>query len=91
MTVKLNIPAVFQKLSAFNPEITIAAEDIQELIDNLERKFPGFKRRLCDEQGRFNKFVNLYVNGKDIRFLDKEKTRLKNGDEVDLVAAIAGG
>lgn len=91
MAVKLIIPAVFQKLSAFNPEISIAAEDIGELIDKLERKFPGFKRRLCDEQGRFNKFINLYVNGKDIRFLDQEKTRLKDGDEVRIVAAIAGG
>lgn len=91
MSVKLSIPAVFQKLCAFNSEIEIEAADIAGLLENLERQFPGFKRRLFDAQGRFNKFINLYVNGKDIRFLEKEKTRLKNGDEVSLIAAIAGG
>ena len=64
---------------------------MQQLIDTLEKNYPGMKERLCDEQGKVRRFVNVYLNEEDIRFLNKEATALKDGDEVSIVPAIAGG
>jgi molybdopterin synthase sulfur carrier subunit len=65
--------------------------DIRDMIQNLEARFPGIKSRLCDESGALRRFVNLYVNEEDIRFLKGEATPLKDGDEVSIIPAIAGG
>ena len=64
---------------------------IGELIDNLEAAHAGLKPRLCDEAGEIRRFVNIYVNDEDVRFLDGRNTALKDGDEVSIVPAIAGG
>jgi molybdopterin synthase sulfur carrier subunit len=61
------------------------------VIEELERQFPGMKERIFDESGQIRRFINIYVNQEDIRFLDGEKTALKQGDEVAIVPAIAGG
>jgi molybdopterin converting factor small subunit len=61
------------------------------VVDDLERQFPGIRERICDEQGKVRRFVNLYVNGDDIRFLTELATPVKDGDEVSIVPAIAGG
>ena len=61
------------------------------LIDNLEKQFPGIKERICDEGGAVRKFINIYVNEEDIRFLQLSNTPLKDGDEVSIIPAIAGG
>ena len=63
----------------------------QHLIENLEKTFPGMKSRLYDETGNLRRFVNIYVNEEDIRFLKGKDTPLKEGDEVSIVPAIAGG
>ncbi|NEO24888.1 MoaD/ThiS family protein, partial [Moorena sp. SIO4A5] len=62
-----------------------------ELIESLESNCPGIKQRLCDEQGKPRRFLNLYVNGEDIRLLENTETKLNNGDEVSIVTAVAGG
>jgi molybdopterin synthase sulfur carrier subunit len=61
------------------------------MIDNLEASHPGLKDRLCDDKGELRRFVNVYVNEEDIRFLKGRDTLLKDGDEVSIVPAIAGG
>lgn len=61
------------------------------LIDALELHYPGIKGRLCDEAGKLRRFLNVYVNSEDIRFLDHQATPLKDGDEVSIVPAVAGG
>ena len=61
------------------------------MVDELETYFPGMKKRLCDDDGNLRNFVNVYVNGEDVRFLNGIETSLKNGDEVSLVPAVAGG
>jgi molybdopterin synthase sulfur carrier subunit len=71
--------------------VSVGGATIASAIEDLERKFPGIKERLCDEQGRVRRFVNLYVNGDDIRFLSSLETPVKDGDEVSIVPAIAGG
>ena len=65
--------------------------NVGELIDNLEAAHAGLKERLCDENGEIRRFVNVYVNDEDVRFLDGRATALKDGDEVSIVPAIAGG
>lgn len=91
MSVKVRIPTPLQKLTRDQAEVSVQAKNVQELLDSLEREFPGIKGRLCDESGRIRRFVNIYLNEEDIRFLKQESTGLKDGDEVSIVPAIAGG
>ncbi|MCM8779359.1 MAG: MoaD/ThiS family protein [Candidatus Omnitrophica bacterium] len=91
MAVKVLIPTPLQKLTGNLPEVEVEGRNIQELVENLEKKFPGMKERLTDEKGKLRRFVNIYVNEEDIRFLQMEKTSLKDGDEVSIIPAIAGG
>jgi molybdopterin converting factor small subunit len=91
MSVRVLIPTPLQRLTDNQAEVSAEGNDVHELIGNLEVKFPGVKARLCDEQGMLRRFVNIYINEEDIRFLKGEATALKDGDEVSIVPAIAGG
>jgi sulfur-carrier protein len=91
MPVRILIPTPLQRLTQNQAEVTVEGGDIREVISNLEAKFPGVKARLCDENGALRRFVNIYINEEDIRFLKGESTPLKDGDEVSIVPAIAGG
>jgi len=91
MPVKVRIPTPLQKLTNDQEEVNVGASSIRELIDSLEKSYPGIKARICDEAGNIRRFVNVFLNEEDIRFLEKEKTPLKDGDEVSIVPAIAGG
>ena len=91
MSVKVRIPTPLQKLTGEKGEVELDAANIKELIEQLEQNFPGIKDRLCDESGKIRRFVNLYLNEEDIRFLSQEETAVKSGDEVSIVPAIAGG
>ncbi len=91
MSVTVKVPTPLRKLTAGSEAVQGAGETVGALVDNLEKKFPGLRERICDEQGRVRRFVNLYVNGDDIRFLQQLDTRLKDGDEISIVPAIAGG
>jgi len=91
MPVRVLIPTPLQRLTDNQAEVMVDGGDVRELIGNLEQKFPGVKARLCDEQGMLRRFVNIYINEEDIRFLKGETTPLKDGDEVSIVPAIAGG
>lgn len=85
------MPTPLQKLTNNQSEVKCSGKNIKELVDDLERQYPGIKDRICDEQGKLRKFINLYVNEEDIRFLQQEETLLKDGDEVSIIPAIAGG
>lgn len=91
MSVKVRIPTPLQKLAGGQGEVMVEAGSVQQLIETLEKSYPGMKERLCDENGKIRRFVNVYLNEEDIRFLDKEATSLKAGDEISIVPAIAGG
>ena len=91
MAVKVLIPTPLQKFTNNQAKIECGASNVSELIDSLEANFPGIKKSLCDEQGKPRKFLNFYVNSEDIRFLEGTKTKLKDGDEVSIVPAVAGG
>lgn len=91
MSVKVRIPTPLQKLTSGQAEVDVEAANILTLIEALEKKYPGMKERLCDEGGKIRRFVNVYVNEEDIRFLSQETSALKAGDEISIVPAIAGG
>jgi len=87
----VRIPTPMRKLTNDQELVQAAGANIGELIDDLEKSFPGIKERLCDQQGNVRRFVNIFLNDEDIRFLDDKGTALKEGDEVSIVPAIAGG
>ena len=91
MPVLVRIPTPMRALTKGAAEVKVTAETVDEVIADLERQFPGFRDRLLEENGEIRRFINIYVNQEDIRFLDGGKTALKQGDEMSIVPAIAGG
>jgi molybdopterin synthase sulfur carrier subunit len=91
MSVKVLIPTPLQKLTNNQATLECDGGSISDLLESLEQSCPGIKARLCDENGELRRFVNFYVNSEDIRFLDGKNTALKDGDEVSIIPAIAGG
>lgn len=91
MAIMVRIPTPLQRLTKNQSEVRVNSTDIKELIDDLEKNFPGIKERICDESGKLRRFINIYVNEEDVRFLQQDKTTLKDGDEVSIIPAIAGG
>jgi molybdopterin synthase sulfur carrier subunit len=71
--------------------VEVTAANIGDAIVELQSRFPGIQERLVDEKGEVRRFVNVYVNEEDIRFLENQKTLLKDGDEISIIPAIAGG
>ena len=91
MTVTVRIPTPLRKLTGGADEVSIEASNVGELIESLESAHAGLKERLCDDAGEIRRFVNVYVNDEDVRFMGGRDTALKDGDEVSIVPAIAGG
>ena len=91
MAVQVLIPTPLQKFTTNEASVDLEASNVDGLIDALELHYPGIKGRLCDEAGKLRRFLNVYVNSEDIRFLDHQATPLKDGDEVSIVPAVAGG
>lgn len=89
--IKVRIPTPLRPLTKGQGEVEAKAGSIVEMIETLNSAHPGLKDRLCDETGELRRFVNIYVNEEDIRFLKGKETSLKDGDEVSIVPAIAGG
>ena len=91
MAVKVRIPTPLMKLTDNQAEVSAEGVSISEVINNLELQFNGIKERICEENGSPRRFINIYVNEEDIRFLEGENTAVKDGDEISIIPAIAGG
>lgn len=91
MSIKVRIPTPLQKHTNNQAEVSVDASDVKGLIEALEKDFPGIKDRICEKDGKVRRFINIYVNEEDIRFLQRDATSLKDGDEISIVPAIAGG
>ncbi len=91
MAVTVRIPTPLQKLTGDQGEVQCDGANITSLLADLEAKHPGIKERICDETGKLRRFVNIFLNEEDIRFLQGEETAVKDGDDVSIIPAIAGG
>ena len=87
----VRIPTPLRKFTQGKDEVVIAGANVGALIAELEKNHPGIKERLCDDTGAVRRFVNIFVGGEDIRFLQNLDTAVKDADEVSIVPAIAGG
>ena len=91
MGVTVRIPTPLRRMTGGADKVELEVADLSQMIDTLESDYPGFKERLLDEEGELRYFVNIYVNGEDIRFDQGLRTAIKSGDEVSIVPAVAGG
>ncbi len=91
MAVTVRIPTPLQEFTRQQDAVEVEGASVQEVLANLDAEFAGIRQRLYDEEGKLRRFVNIYVNQEDIRFLQGEGTALNEGDEVSIVPAIAGG
>ena len=91
MPVTVRIPTPLRSLTRGSAEVQAKGDTVDDLVGDLERQFPGMKERLVDDSGALRRFINIYVNEEDIRFLHAGRTSLKDGDQVSIVPAIAGG
>ena len=92
MSITVRIPTPLRKLT--NEQATVSIEgdkSLAQVIDALEAQHPGMKERICDETGELRRFVNIYVNGEDVRFLSHLETKVEAGAEVSIVPSVAGG
>ena len=91
MPIQVTIPTPLRTLTQGKDTVEAAGATLDALITDLESRYPGIKNRVCDENGKLRRFVNIYVNGEDVRFLQEKETPLKETDEISIVPAIAGG
>ncbi len=91
MGVMVRIPTPLRRMTNGQDKLEMDASTLSVMIDNLESSYPGFKERLIDENGDLRYFVNIYLNGEDVRFLQGLDTSTNSGDEISIVPAVAGG
>jgi len=91
MPVQVRIPSPLLSLTNNKSEVEANGGNVKEVLEDLDRQFAGLKERLFDGEGSVRRFINIYVNEEDIRFLDGENTKTKDGDEISIIPAIAGG
>lgn len=87
----VRIPTPLRKLTQGQEEVSAAGATVAEVITDLENSFPGIKARICDDDGKVRRFVNIFANDEDIRFLQNLDTPVGESDEISIVPAIAGG
>ncbi len=90
MAIEVRVTANFQKLVGGQRSVQARGTTVRELLDDLEGRFPGFKGQIVTD-GQLHRFVNVYLNDEDIRFLEQLDTRLKDGDVLSILPALAGG
>ena len=91
MAAKVRIPAPLRKLTKEQPVVDVQGKNVEEILANLEKQYPGIRERICDENGQIRRFINVFVNGEDIRFKEGAKTTVNEGAEISIIPAIAGG
>ena len=91
MSLKLTIPTALRRITADADVVEVEPGTIREIIAQLDESYSGFRSRVCEDEGKLRRFINIYVDGEDIRFLDNLSTRVPDGAELSIVLAIAGG
>lgn len=91
MSLKLIVPTLLRRLTGDEDTLDVEAGTVKEIIARLDDRYPGIRSRLCEDDERLRRFINIYVDGEDVRFLDNLSTRVADGAELSIVLAIAGG
>ena len=91
MSLKVVIPTPLRKFTKGAELVELEATTLQEVLDKLDSKYPGFRASVCDETGALKRFINIYINGEDVRFLENLATPVPDGAELAIVPAISGG
>ncbi|MEE9585253.1 MAG: MoaD/ThiS family protein [Candidatus Brocadiales bacterium] len=91
MPVTVRVPTPLRPLTGNAEQVEVSGSSIREIINDLESKHSGIKNRLCDEKGEIRRFINVYLNDEDIRFMQNQDTPVKDGDQISIIPAIAGG
>lgn len=91
MSVVVRIPTVFRKYTNGAASVEVGAGKLSDVFDQIERKHPGMKEQILTDEGQLHRFVNVYVNDEDARYLDKLQTEVSEGDTVSLLPSVAGG
>ncbi|MFP6679184.1 MAG: ubiquitin-like small modifier protein 1 [Dehalococcoidia bacterium] len=91
MPIMVRIPTPLRRLTGNIDKVEVDADTLQGVVDALDQAHEGIKARICGEDGEIRHFVNVYVNGEDVRYLDGLNTPTKTGDEISIVPAVAGG
>ncbi len=91
MSITVRIPTPLRRVTNGVDKVTVEGLNLNEIIGSLDSQYPGIKARICDDKGDLRNFVNVYLNGEDVRFLDGLETSTKTGDEISIVPAVAGG
>ena len=91
MSVMVRIPTPLRRMTNGKDKVEVESDNLGDLVEKLDGEFPGFKDRLVDEEGELRYFVNIYLNGEDVRFMDGLNTSTSSGDEISIVPAVAGG
>ena len=91
MSVLVRIPTPLRRMTNGQAKVEMQSSNLGELVEKLDSEYPGFKDRLVDENGDLRYFVNIYLNGEDVRFMEGLETSTSEGDEVSIVPAVAGG
>lgn len=87
----IRIPTPLRKLTGEQELVSAEGATIEQILESLDKSYPGLKERICDESGNIRRFVNVFINDEDIRFLEEKATPVKPTDEISIVPAIAGG
>lgn len=91
MPLRIIIPTALRRLTGDADVVELEAGTVNDVIDRLDERYPGFRSRICDDNGDLRRFINIYVGGEDIRFLESLATPVPDGAEFSIVPAIAGG
>lgn len=91
MATTVRIPTPLRRVTGGQDKVNAEGETLAQIIDSMESQYPGIKERICDPDGSLRNFVNVFVNGEDVRFLDGVDSGVGDGDEVSIVPAVAGG
>ncbi len=91
MPVQVHMTSVIQTVVGGQRKIDADGATVAEIIENIESRYPGFRKQIMDQQGQLHRFVNIYLNDEDIRYLQGADTALSDGDQVSILPALAGG
>ncbi len=91
MSATVRIPTPLRKVTNGEDKASVEGNTMSEVVEALENQFPGLKDRICEPTGELRSFVNVYINGEDIRFVDGMSSSISSGDEISIVPAVAGG